>query len=596
MKHLVLASFALFAVPLFAQGPILSQQIVVTASALPDTVEDTPAAVSVVTREQIGERAALDVADALREVPGLAVARTGSPGKSTTLFMRGGSSKQALILWNGVEMNNPFFSGYNFGQLSTVGIERVEVVRGPFSALYGSEAVSGVVNVLTTPKRSGASLALEGGERGLWNGAAFGSMNSDRWNAHAAIERRTDDGFAANDDFRSDTFLGSAMWTPGPRLSIGVMARHNGYELGIPQIPNAEFTAFVPSPRRREEGSESQIVAPLRYETSWAGWEVRLSDSRRSEDFSDPDGPFGPEASETDSRIRGARATARVGTITIGGEYEESAVDHVSGFSTIDSRSRTNRSLFAEDRLSFGRLELTAGLRYDDFETFGREFSPRLAAAWSWPGHKVRAAYGQGFRAPAIGELYSPFFGNPELDAERSRSIEAGYDRFGRNSSVSVTLFRSEYEELIVFGSNFTFENIAAARAHGVELSGALRAGRFDAAASYTWLDTSDEQTGQTLVRRPEHSGSLALSYRGEAFSVRAVLTHAGRRADVTDLAPFGRVMNDAYTIADVIVAYRLSTFEPFLKIENLSDERYEEVFGYPSARRRVRVGVRYNR
>src|SRR6185436_923765 len=105
---------------------------------------------------------ARDVADVLREVPGLAVARTGSPGKSTTLFIRGGSSKQALVLWNGVPMNNAYLSAYNFGQLSTAGVEKIEVIRGPYSALYGSDAVSGVVNVLTAPARSFLNVELTG--------------------------------------------------------------------------------------------------------------------------------------------------------------------------------------------------------------------------------------------------------------------------------------------------------------------------------------------------------------------------------------------------------------------------------------------------
>jgi outer membrane cobalamin receptor len=154
--------FILAVTPTSTTQPSIQQEIVVTASALPEEIDQTPVAATIITRDDMERREVRDVADILREVPGITVSRTGSPGKNTTLFIRGGSSKQALVLWNGVEMNNAYFSGYDFGQLSSAGVERVEVVRGPFSALYGSEAVSGVINVLTKASTSGASVDLAG--------------------------------------------------------------------------------------------------------------------------------------------------------------------------------------------------------------------------------------------------------------------------------------------------------------------------------------------------------------------------------------------------------------------------------------------------
>ncbi|HET7704511.1 MAG TPA: TonB-dependent receptor [Thermoanaerobaculia bacterium] len=590
----VFAFLSSVAVPLSAQNAV-SAEIVVTASSVPETIEETPASVSVITKDDMDRRAARDVVDVLREVPGLAVARTGTAGKATSIFLRGGSSKQALVLWNGVEMNNPYFSGYDFGQMSSAGVERVEVVRGPFSALYGSEAVSGVVNVLTTPRASGARVEVEGGERGLLNVSASGALTSDRWNAHAAVERRADDGFAPNDDFDADSILGGLFGRPTENFSIGLLARYTSYDLGIPLTPSADSTRFVPSPERRQDGSESQIVAPIRFETPSNAFELRLGESRRVEHFADTAGPFGPERSDTTSRTRSARGTARFGTLTVGGEYEESVVDHTSNFSTLDERSRTNRSAFIEDRFSFSNgVEVTAGARYDDFEAFGSEVSPRLAVSWLRNGSKLRAAYGEGFRAPAIGELFSPFFGNDSLAAERSTTFEVGYDRFATHGSASVTLFRSDYDELIVFGDDFRFQNIAAADATGIEVNASRRFTNWNGSVSYTWVDSEDAATGETLIRRPEHSGSVAIGYELSRLSTHLVVIHAGARADVTDLIPFGRVLNDAYTTADLVLAWRLGAYQPFVKVENLTNERYQEVFGYESAARRVRVGVRY--
>ncbi|HET7436926.1 MAG TPA: TonB-dependent receptor [Thermoanaerobaculia bacterium] len=594
--------FTLFflSIATLAVAQTASETIVVTASALPEKADETPVAATVITRADIERRAAHDVADVLREVPGLAVARTGAPGKSTTLFIRGGSSKQALVLWNGIEMNNPYFSGYNFGQLSTAGVEKVEVVRGPFSALYGSEAVSGVVNVLTTPSASGFTADVSGGENGFINGSLAGAYVGSGWTAHAMVEKRQDDGFDANDDFDSTSFAGGLNVTPLPNLSLGILARHNGYDLGIPRTPNANFDAFIASPNRREEGSETQLAIPVRYESGRMAYELRLSESRRTEDFNDPDGAFGPEFSATDSRTRGARATARTatpfGTITAGGEYSRDVVSNDSNFATIDDAKRTNKSLFVEDRLSLAPFEVTAGVRYDDYDTFGSEVSPRIAAAWVRNGHKIRAGYGEGFRAPAIGELYHPFGGNPELEAEQSKSYEVGYERFFTTGSASVTLFHSNYDNLIAFGSDFLFHNIASATAQGVELAASREFGALHAMISYTYTDTEDQATGETLVRRPRNAGSIAVGYDRGAVGTELVVAHTGARVDVTDLFPFSHVTNEAHTTADITVRYRLANLTPYVKLENATDERYEEVFGYPSARRRVIAGVRFSR
>ncbi|HKR62563.1 MAG TPA: TonB-dependent receptor, partial [Thermoanaerobaculia bacterium] len=483
------------------------------------------------------------------------------------------------------------------------GVERVEIVRGPFSALYGSEAVSGVINVLTRPTRSGASIDAEAGENGLFNGTLSGASVGDRWLLNGAVERRQDDGFAPNDDFKGTSLVGGATLMPNEHASAGILARYSSYELGDPRVPNASATEFVPSPHRREDGSQMQVAIPLTLQTSRSSFELRLSDSRRDDTFDDPEGPFGPEHSNVDTTMRGARATARtntaIGAITIGGEYERALVDSDSNFGGIESRARTNKSAFVEDRLSHAlgaesSLEVAAGARYDDFGPFGSETSPRIAAAWVQRGHKLRASYGEGFRAPAIGELYFPFGGNVNLRAERSRNAEIGYEHFTTNGSFSATLFDADYTNLISFGPTFQFENIAAAKSRGIELGVARRYGALQLDLSYTWLDTEDEATGEELLRRPRHSGSIAIGYDAASYAAQLVVAHKGVREDVTDLFPFGTVRNDAFTTVDLTLHYQLGALRPYIKLENLTDEKYEEVFGYPSGRRRAIVGVRY--
>jgi len=602
-------AFFLFAVPLFAQTQPqkITDQIVVTASELPETLESTPASVTVVGKDDIDKRAARDVADVLREVPGLFLARSGSPGKQISLFTRGAASTQTLVLWNGIEINNPYFSGYDWGRFSTAGIEQIEIVRGPYSALYGSEAMAGVINILTAPRASGWRAEVQSGGHGLRNASVGGAYAGGVMQLSAAYERREDGGFADNDDFRQNSANALLRWSPSKAFSLGATFRHTTFDLGIPFNTNPAGTAIVPSLDRRQEGSETQLAIPLTLTTGPVAWEASVSESKRSDDFSDPQDPFGLTTQNTDSTARRARLMARaktaIGTIVAGGEIERAEVDDVTNFGpNFENRRRRDQSFVIEDRYSHelasgARVELSAGLRRDDFDEFGVETSPRVALAFVSGGTKWRAAYGRGFRAPSLGELYYPFFGNATLKAERNRSYEIGWDTaLGRDGIFSATYFNSHDRDLITFSPiTFVSENIGRVKSDGVEL-GLERhlSAALTIAGSYTYLHRNeDESTGQRLLRRPKHSGSLFVGYRAGAVDTNVVIQRTGVRDDTLPIAPYSRVTNAGFTTIDTNVQYRGEHFTPFVKVENLRDARYEEVRGYAAPRRRVIVGLR---
>ena len=604
MKRLFILFFV--AIPVFAQQKI-SDRIVVTASDVPETIESTPAAVTVVTKKDIDERAARDVADVLREVPGLSVSRTGSAGKATSLFTRGAASTQTLVLWNGIEINNPYFSGYDWGRFSTAGVEQVEVVRGPFSALYGSDAVAGVVNVVTEPAATGLRAEVQSGGHGLRNGVVDGSWVAGANHLAVALEHRTDDGFAPNDDFRQNSGNGVWRWAPSKTFSFGVAARATSYDLGIPFNLNATVTALVPSLQRRQNGSERQIAVPLQQTLGAFSYDLTLSEARNRDDFRDPEDPFGTTDASTQSRTRRARLTTRtnsaIGTIVAGGEIERAKVDDVNNFGVnLAGLTRRDDSLFVEDRLSHdvgaNKLELSAGLRYDRYDTFGSQTSPRVAAALVHGGTKWRAAYGEGFRAPSVGELYYPFSGNVNLKAERSRSLEAGYDApMGATGLFSLTAFWSRYRNLINFdNATFAFANIGRARSDGLELGMDEQVTpAFYTHLAYTFLHRDDDEaTGERLPRRPKHSGALTFGWREGGLDANVSIVRSGARVDILPVSPFSHVTNGAYTTVDANVQLRAGRLTPFVKMENLRNERYEEVLGYPSPGRRAVVGLRF--
>jgi len=467
--------------------------------------------------------------------------------------------------------------------------------------------MAGVVNVLTMPKTSGIHGGVESGSHGFRNTVVNGTFASEAASGSASYEHRTDDGFNANDDFRQDSATANGSWSVFDALTIGAAGRHTSYKLGIPFNTNAAGTALVPSLDRRQKGTETQIALPIALTLGRFVTDLTLSDNRRRDDFNDPADPFTTSTS-TDAKTRRGRLTTRfatpVGTFVAGGESSRDVVSDITNFGPnfLDKR-RTANSLFVEDRYSHPfsnstHLELSAGLRRDRFDGFGSQTSPRIAAAIVTTTTKWRAAFGRGFRAPSLGELYYPFFGNARLSAESNRSYELGYDSaIGRDGLFSLTYFNTRYRNLITFDPvTFISQNIGRVRSDGIEagatqhLSDSVYTG-----FSYTYLHRNeDEKTGLRLARRPKHSGSLSAGYRSGATDTNIVVLRTGEREDTLAVLPFSRTTNRAYTTVDVNVQYRLSHFAPFVKIENLNNAHYEEVVGYASPGRRVILGVKF--
>ena len=600
MKSAVISALVA-ALPLIVfaqQQPSVQEEIVVTASALPEKAGDTPASITVVTKQEIDEQAARDVADVLREVPGLTLSRGGSFGKVTSLFTRGAGSAQTLVLWNGIELNNPFFSGFDWGQFSTAGVEQIEVVRGPYSALYGSDAVAGVVNIVTIPRSSGIHGDFEYGGHGLRNAQLGGTHVTSSMQFAVVAEHREDNGFAPNDDYTQNDGSLWWRWTPFGSFSLGAAGRRNAYDVGVPFNNDVTGTHLVPSLQRRGRGHERQLAVPISQEIGRFGYDLTLSENRRTDDFHDPDDPFGLIDASTRSTTRRARfqthASTFIGTLVAGGEWSRAIVDDANTFGVnLAGARRTDRSYFVEDRYSSDRFQLTAGVRRDDFSTFGAQTSPRLAAAVFLGGTKLRAAWGRGFRAPSIGELYYPFSGNPNLNAEHSNSFEAGVD----HGPLSLTLFSSTYRDLIFFDpTTFVFANIGRAKSDGLELGYKQQlTTSLTAAISYTYLHKdNDETTGQRLLRRPKHGGSAFLAYRRGASETNVVVLRTGARPDFLAVAPFSTVTDPSFTTVDVNVLWHAARFTPFVKVENATNRKYQEVNGYPSPTRRTIVGVRF--
>lgn len=578
------------------------EEITVTATGEAIQTKDVPVPTTVISRDEIDDSQLEGVSDLLRRVPGMTIMRSGNEGKVTSAFTRGTNSAQTLVLFDGVRLNSPYVGGYDLSLLTTAGLERVEVARGPYSALWGADAIGGVLNAIPRIGHPGfdATIFGEGGETGwrrLQGDVTFGSSH---FNVFLSGLHRAGDGELENDDFETQQGLLNVgwNWTNGSRLSV--VAQNVESETGIPFV-----TPGIPTLERRQKTEQRLIAVPFRW-TLNKKWTLQLvaSEVTRTFDFSDPEDPWGLTESTTNADTRDARLASNhfIGshTFTWGGEWREDEVTDVSNLGeNLDGATDEVVSAFLQDVWQAGdKLRLILGVRWDDTETWGSEVSPRAHLGWKLTSFtELRIGYGQAFRQPSLGELYFPVSGNPDLEPETSKSWEIDIvmtPKDGRNRW-QLNFFNTDLDNLIEFDfAGYTNENIGSATTRGIELvMNTALTNDFYQLVQATWLDTEDDQ-GQPLLRRPEWSGSYTLT--GSFWDrVRGDLTviYTGARWDV-DATTFERVEIGGFATVDVSIAWQVyKELEITVRAVNLLDREYQAVRGYPMPGRRFMGGLR---
>jgi vitamin B12 transporter len=581
----------------------LAADVVVSAEAGPEPAASLGSAATVIDAAEIAASKATTVLDLLRTVPGLDVVQSGGPGTVTSLFLRGTASTQTLVLVDGVALNSPFFGGTDLSSLSLANVERVEVVRGPFSALYGSEAIGGVVQIFTrkAPERGEASgratLAL--GNRSAREAFAEVALGSGPLAGSAGFRRSLADGDLPNEFFAATNVSGSVTAALTDALRVGLVVRRDEGRTGIP------FSEGTATPRRSTTNETTAFEAPVSYVLSLkTSVEASFRWVKDSPTFSDPDAVF--SSSSTDARRAGARVvlTAVLGAhrLAAGADWERTLVSNESNFGVaLEDASTRTFALFAEDRIALAgdRLVATAGLRWDDHSAFGSAVSPRVTLAWRvTPSLKLRAAAGSAFRAPSTGELYFPFSGNPSLRPEKSNGYELGLERtLGGGVVAEISGFWNDLRDLIEFDAvTFTNQNIGRARTRGIEVALRTAVGaRTFVRASYTYLDAKDLDAGAFLVRRPRHRASATYATtlgRGGSLSLTGMWVGARPDRDAVD---FTRLVEDpSYLRVDAALTLPqiALSLAPFIRVTNLLGRDYVEASGFPAPGRRFLAGV----
>jgi outer membrane cobalamin receptor len=584
-----------------------SDRIVVTAAAAPIAIEEAGVAADVFTAADFTPPHVPFVQDLLRDVQGVDVVQTGQNGALTSVFMRGGNFNGALVLLDGVPVSDPGGS-MDFAHLTSAGLDRMEVIRGPESALFGAEAASGVIQMFT--RHGDPESSTPHGE------AVYerGSFSTDHWSAllDGGLAKRFDYALSA-DQYRSTGEF------PNDAYRITTGTANLGYRFSEKTQIRAsyrEFDSYTGDPGQTADQSFDLLSHSLDRDSTVS---VRLDDARTAhfaqrftygyhryrDAYYDGFDPASISLADRNLAAYQGTWTHPGGTLVFGYEFQ-----HQSGFVSEVDRERDNNGWFGYEQYSIGkRIFLAGGARIEHSTVFGTQFSPRGAATFRLPTDTYfRVSAARGIQEPSLLENFAReayFVGNPSLKPEKTISYEAGlfHEFFSRRLRAEASFFRNSFRDLIQFDfSSFpgTWANIQQAWARGLEVSGSARILKvISVRGGYTRLCTRITQSnnagqiGTQLLRRPLNSGAVSIEVAPRRWTFAFGARFIGERADGDFLRPTV-LRNPAYNYLFLNGSWQATRHvSPFVRIGNLLDESYQEALGYAALSRNAAGGLR---
>ncbi len=635
--------------PITAQLPVTDtvpvlDEIVVTADRAPTPASRSVASTTVITGDELRERGVYFLDDALRQVPGASVVSTGSFGGVSSLFLRGGESDYVKVLVDGVAVNQAG-GAFNFGTISTDDVERIEIVRGPVSVLYGSDAVTGVVQIITRKGtgRLRTEVRSQAGTFGTWSGEVGASGGTEHVAYAGSLSRyRTNGIYAFNSGFRSTVASGALTVHPDARTDLTLTARtgdntfhfptdYTGAAVDSNQLSLQDATTVgLELGRRVSERIEVRVLLASHSQNDGA--------SNPSDNPGDTLGFYSQSETRSLRRSVDARGIVQAGsgvTLTAGGqaEFEDLCEFSTSGsqyagsvFGSAFAASRRNAGLYGQTIITLGAHSLlNLGLRLDDNQRFGTHLTYRAGFVYGIAGGlRARGSLGSAFKEPSIRENYARGayeVGDSTLRPEQSRSWEIGLEQSlaAGKLTLAANYFDQHFTHLIQYDGNVlpgapNYRNVTRASSRGVEVAIDLRPTRGTTViASYALLVTRVEDaglptgagdvfvSGQTLIRRPKHSARVDARTRIiDRLGLGVGVNYVGRRDDVDFRAfPSVRVTLPSHVTADADASIDLARESAgrvgvtgTLRVENLFDRRYQTVVAFPGRGRVILAGV----
>lgn len=602
---LCLLASAASAQTLVARAPVTFDPIVVTATRTPTPLSHVLADVTVLTREDIERSGADSVADLLRRAPGIELGRSGGPAGNTSLYLRGGESRFTSVLVDGVRIDSQATGGASWQGIALSQVERIEIVRGPASSVYGSDAISGVVQIFTRrPEGRGVegSVGLGAGSHGTAKGDAVLGWSNDAVQAQVSVAREVSEGFNAYTDATSPA------WNPdrdgyrsrSAAASLGLrLPRHRLELAGTTSRVDGQYDDFG------NNGADDHSLQDV--DTLRAAWTARwlpawtsLVSAGRSEDRYETR----PSAYVTHTKID---TYAWQNDIVLGAhglnvtlERREDTLENTSLSQSAGRGKRHQDSLGLGYSWRDGGRALQLHLRHDEDSEFGGHTTGSVAGGIDVAEHwRVQASAGTGFRAPTLYQRFSEY-GSATLKPESSRNLELGLAWRRGVHEASLTAYRNRVTDLITFGAPDPavcpgvfgcYGNTGRAKLQGVTLAGRTELGDLRLSASLDLQSPKDAATGRLLRRRARHHGSVRAETDVAAWSLGAEVLASGKRYE--DAA--NTVVLGGYGVLNLEAQYRLNpAWKLALHLENVFDKDYELANNYAQAGRTVFISARW--
>ena len=621
----------------------IQESVVVTATGRETPESNVGASITVLDRQDIEQRHALSTIDLLRTIPGIVAVRTGGIGNLTGVFVRGGESTYNKVLLDGVPLNEPGGT-FNFATLSPENIERIEVLRGAHSALFGSDAMASVIQLFSARPEAGRPqihLTIDGGtfdtaHLAAGAGARAGGLEYSVFSSYLHTDNQE-----PNNENKTSTVAGNVTRSLRSGASVRFLGRGEFGRAGTPgttAFSRPDMDAFF----RHRDGSvrggwNQPLGSRVTQQTSYAYIITKyrstnlVTDRPYTPRFGDlvgfPSSDFLYD-SETELgrhhvEYRADAAVGRNQTLTAAFAYdgERGVLTNHRSTAAPQRPKRNNTGTTVQYEVIAPRVSIVGGIRFENNGSFGFYAAPRVAVSWlARAGNegigatRLRGSAGRGIKEPQFIQSYSPspsFLGNPDLKPERSRGFDLGIEqRFaGDRAAVEAIYFANHFDDLISLGPfdpvtfNARYENIGETRASGLELAGtAIVAGALRLSGGYTLLDSKVIRSissspifapGRQLYRRPRHSGSMQLSYSRDRVGLAVGGVFVGSRVDSDFNFPTVS-SNEGYATWNASGELRATRrTSGFVTVDNLFDSEYMEPLGYPALGRTVRVGIR---
>ena len=610
---LLLITVLLFAVDAAAQAPTPRHMdpVVVTATKVETPQGRLGASVTVITGDEIEEKNYPTVEEALRRVPGVDIQRSGGLGKTTAIRIRGAGAQQVQVMVDGLRVKSPTLGVTELSDLSIDAIERIEVVRGPQSTLHGADAIGGVVNIITKkgqgPPRG--TVQVEAGTFETYREQATLSGSWKRFSYSISGSHYDTRGYLKNDDATQSAAAARFDYDFPWEGTLSLKGRYINNRTDLPVFSTLPVTVFDPNSQQQ---SETWLYNITYDQKIFAWWDTHLRYGQWFNRAGFQNVPP-PGAFTTISQVNTERREAewlnnfhmgKWNTLTLGVEHRDELGKNRGTF----RKEINTKSLFAQDELRlFDRVILGGGVRHEENDTFGEALTGRASFAVLVPetGTKVRGAWGEGFRAPSINDLFFPGFGNPQLAPEESISWEVGVDQRLWNDRVrfGATYFKNEFDNLIQIVNipgTFLFQpvNVGRAETEGVEVY--VEADLVDwltLYANYTYTRTEDLDTLKPLRRFPHNRYAAGAVFTRDKLRlfVEALVVSEQFESPVN-----ARSYNPGHHRLDFGGSYQLwgragimERAELIARFNNITDERYDEVLGFPAPGFNCLIGLR---